>query len=73
MITCPKCKKDMEQREWWKKHRLPQLKKIESKLCEYQTKFVANNNGRGVDLTTTPEYIESEKKIQQVWRLIDMC
>lgn len=73
MITCPKCDKTMELRKWWKKHRLPTLKKIESQWCEYQTKFVANNNGKGVDVTQSPEYIKSEERIKKVWRLMDEC
>ena len=72
MIKCPKCGQDKSLDEWWRKHRLPQLKKIESDLCEFQTKWVANNISKDLDVTDQKPYLESEKKIKQVWRLIEM-
>lgn len=73
MVYCDKCKEEMPLEKWWRKHRLKTLKSIEESLCEYQTKFVANNIGVGVDVTTTPEYKDSEEKIQRVWKLMEMC
>jgi len=73
MVYCNKCKEEMTLESWWRKHRLPTLKKMNESLCEYQTKFVANNIGVGVDVTGEPEYQESEQKIQRVWKLMDMC
>ena len=41
-MKCPKCNKKTSIKEWWKSCR-----KRQEKVTEWQTKFVANNIGKG--------------------------
>lgn len=58
MVKCPKCKKEVTLKAWWKESKLEWL-------LEYQNKFVANNTGKGVKHTSLPKYKQSEKLIKK--------
>lgn len=58
---CPRCNKKTSIKEWWKSCR-----KRQEWVTEWQTKFVANNIGKGVKLNNHPKYKQSERILKKL-------
>lgn len=60
-MTCPKCNKRINLKQWW-----AHCRKRQELIAEWQTKYVANNASKGVKVDNHPKYKQSEKLLKKL-------